>query len=262
MGVRLCTAVAIFTLACTSAPSAPEMPAAVVALADQYENPTAALNASTARVALDRSLAVRGVLEAISGLAFIRDVIDDATSLTQNNLDLSVDVQGTLDAHSACPGWAPGAAPDEALNGFIEVAIGIEASRLQRAFSGRTERCRFVTELAGVSTNGVADMELEIDLGSSLGFGDPTPPILVRATNLSGMVGSVALSLGAQVVSFRFREDDAIETLVDLSTLRPDLSGSALLTLRDDGRWGLRARDGEWVCGSRGSDPCVLDAAP
>jgi hypothetical protein len=245
---------AIGALGCASAPAAPAVPTAVVALADAYEHPSAALTPATARMVVDQTSPQREVLRAISGLRFIRDVVTDATSITDANID-SIEVQGALEARAACPGWDAAAPPDESIDGFIEVSIGIEESRVQRAFSGRATNCRFVTDAQGQRSNVVASMDLEIDLGGSLGLGEPTPPILVRATNLSGTVGNVALAFGPQVVSFRLRTDNSIETLVDMTM------GTALLGLRADGNWSLRARDGAWVCSNTGSGSCVRDTA-
>jgi hypothetical protein len=232
----------------------------VVALADAYEHPSAALTPATARMVVDQTQPQRAVLQAISGLRFIRDVIDNATSITDADID-AVEVQGALDARSACPGWDASAPPDESVDGYIEVSIGIEQSRVQRAFSGRATNCRFVTESQGTRSNAVASMDLEIDLGGSLGFGEPTPPVLVRATNLVGSVGNVALNLGQQVVSFRLREDDSVETLVNMTTLPAGSAGTALISLRVDGNWSLRARDGAWLCNAGGTGSCVVDPA-
>src|SRR5262245_3736122 len=76
MSTRLlvCLAASAALSSCTTAPEAPMMPEAVVALAGQYENVTAPLNASSARAVLDRTAPLRAALEAISGLRFIRDV--------------------------------------------------------------------------------------------------------------------------------------------------------------------------------------------
>jgi hypothetical protein len=260
MAQRLGIVFAISAIGCVSAPQAPAVPTAVVALADAYENPSAALTATTARMVVDQTLPQRELLEVISGLRFVRDVVDNATSISDSDFE-SIEVQGALDARSACPGWDATRTPDESIDGYIEVRIGIEESRVQRAFSGRTTNCRFVTESQGQRSNAVASMDLEIDLGGSLGFGEPTPPILVRATNLSGSVGNVALNLGQQVLSFRLRADDSIETLVDMTTLPPGSAGTALISRRADGNWSLRARDGAWLCNAGGSAACVRDTA-
>ncbi|HKP55133.1 MAG TPA: hypothetical protein VJV78_00355 [Polyangiales bacterium] len=252
--------IAIFVGAtgCVSAPEPPAVPTAVVALAEAYKNPSAALNATTARMVVDQTLSQRQVLSSISGLRFIRDVIANATSIDDSNLD-SVDVRGALDARAACPGWDPTAPADESIDGFIELSIGIEESRVQRAFGGTATNCRFVTQSQGQLQNAQASMDLELDLGGSLGLGEPTPPILVRATNLSGSVGSLALNLGQQVVSFRIGADDTIETLVNMTTLPAGSQGTTLIRLRADGAWSLRARDGAWLCSPGGSTPCVRD---
>jgi hypothetical protein len=204
---------------------------------------------------------VREVLEAISGLGFIRDVVESATSI--DDPDLAVDVDGALDAHAACPGWDATLPADDATNGFIDVTIGVEDTRVQRSFSGHATNCRFVTERSGQRANAVASMDLEVDLGGSLGLGESVPAILVRATNLSGTIGTVPLALGQQVVSFRLLADDSVETLIAMATLPISVAGTALIALRPDGSWSLRARDSEWVCStSGGSAPCVPGVAP
>ena len=254
MGLRLETICAVFAIGCAAAPEAPVAPEAVVALADAYENPTAMLTPATARAVVDRTQPLRGVLEAVRGLQFIRDIVENATSIDDGDIE-SLQVRGALDARAACPGWDD-APPDQSLDGTIEVTIGVEESRVQRAFGGRATNCRFVTEVAGQRSNAVASMELEVDLGGSLGLGEPAPPILVRGTNVSGSVNGVALSLGSQALSFRLLEGGAIETLVDIATLGSGMTGNVLVVLHADGRVSLRARDGDWMCG-QGSTPCT-----
>jgi hypothetical protein len=141
------------------------------------------------------------------------------------------------------------------------VTIGVEETRVQRAFTGRATRCQFETKQAGTSMNVVATMDLQVDLGADIGLGDPAPAILVRATNASGMVDGVALDLAQRVFSFRLDRDRSIETLVDVTTLDSKLRGSVLLALRDDGTWSLRTQRGEWVCENAGSASCMLVSA-
>lgn len=242
----------VFAAGCAAAAEAPPAPEAVVALADEYEEPSATLTAANARAVVDRTQALREVLQAVRGLGFIRDIVENATSIRDVDIE-SVAVRGELDARSACPGWDPATPPDSATDGSIEVTIGVEESRVQRAFAGRATNCRFVTMVAGQVSQGVATMDLEVDLGGSLGFGEPAPPVLVRATNLSGSVGNLALNFGSRVLSFRLLEGGAIDTLVDTSTLGAELSGSVLIALRSDGSVTVEARDGTWTCGEGGA---------
>jgi hypothetical protein len=245
---------------CTGAAETPATPGAVVALADAYDQPTAVLTADSARAVVDRTQALREVLQALRGLQFLRDIVEDATSLSDADIE-SLAVRGALDARTACPGWSDATLPDQATDGSIEVTIGVDASRVQRAFGGRATECRFVTLIAGQRANAVATMVLEVDLGGSLGLGEPTPAILVRATNLSGSVGNVALNLGPEVLSFRLLEDGAIDSLVDTVTLVPGSIGSVLLELSSDGTVTVRGRDGDWACGQGGA-ACTRVAAP
>jgi hypothetical protein len=104
-------------------------------------------------------------------------------------------------------------------------------------------------------------MDIQVDLGRSLGFGDPAPSILVRASNVDGAVDGVPFDLSNAVVSFRLGKDDSVETYVDVAALGLGLTGSVLLTSLGDGSWALRVRDGEWTCAIEGSTPCTFDGA-
>ena len=162
-------------------------------------------------------------------------------------------------------------------NGYVDLLIGVDESRAQRAFTGAVTRCRFVTKLEGQRSEVEASALLEVDLGRTLALGDPVPAILMRATQLSaelsvalelpesteGAWGQLAAALipdglklelesGDRPLSVRIADDDLVETLIDLGT-----SGTVLLGLRDDGRFNVRGSDGAWDCDSEGDLACV-----
>lgn len=233
------------------------MPEEVEALAAQYDSAAASLDANTAQTVFMQTLPLQTVLGSFTGLRFVRDVIDNATAITPDAAS-ALDIQGTIDAHAPCPGWNGHASAEDTSQGFVDVAIGVDATRVQRAFSGHATRCRFVTQQAGTNLNVDATMDLQVDLGGDIGFGETAPAILIRATNASGSIDGAALDLQQRVFSFRLDRDGSIETLVELTPLVPTLHGSVLLALRNDGRWSLRTRHGEWVCDSAGSASCML----
>ncbi len=246
--------------ACVSAPEPPPEPREVGALAAAYASPSATLEPAVMGTVLMQSTTTRTALEALSGLRFVRDVVQDATSATSDTTDFDLEVQGSALAHAACPGWDDDSV-ERPEDGYIEVTIGIENSRVQRAFAGRATNCKFTTLRAGQRATVVATMNLQLDLGSDIELGETATALLVRATNVSGTIDGVPLGLGSQVFSFRFAEDDAIETLIDLGPMQLGLTGTCLLALRPNGVWALKTRTGEWTCGSAGSGPCALDPA-
>jgi hypothetical protein len=246
-------------MGCAAAPEPPPTPQAVVQLSQRYERLTASMDAATARDLIDRRLPQYAALEALKSLAFLRDVIADATSPETEDAAQTFDVQGSLEVHAPCPGWDADEGSDEA--GFIELVIGVDASRVQRAFTGRAENCRFVAKHSGHKENVTASMELELDLGHSLGLGEPVPALLIRAeevsAELSDSVGELQLGEPSEVLSLRVVDAERLEMLIELDSLDIDRHGSFLLALREDGRVGVRGRDGEWVCGRKRGDPCV-----
>jgi hypothetical protein len=248
-------ALAASVSACSPLPAPPPMPQEVAALAAQYDAAAAKLDPQTARTIFMQTQPLQKVLSSFTGLLFFRDVIDNATSVDPDSA-IALDVQGTIDAHAPCPGWS-----DDKSQGFIDVTLGVEATRVQRAFIGHATQCHFVTQQAGTTLNVVATMDLQVDLGSDIGLGDTAPAVLVRATNVSGAVDGLALDLAGQVVSFRLDRDSAIETLVDLTPFHLSVQGSVLLVLQSDGTWSLRTRSGEWICDSAGSAPCMAGPA-
>lgn len=256
--------VSFFTIAavgCAAAPEPPATPKAVVRLSERYERLTASIDEATARDIVDRQLPQRAALETLKSLAFLRDVIADATSSQTQAAAETIDVQGSLEVHAACPGWDADDGSSDAEAGFVEMVIGVDASRVQRAFTGRAEDCRFVAEHRGHEENVTASMELELDLGHSLGLGEPVPALLIRAvavsTELAGAPGVLELDDAAQVLSVRVVNDERLETLLELESLDIGQGGTCLLALREGGRVGVRGRDGEWVCGRKRSDPCL-----
>jgi len=240
-------------MACNSAPEPPPLPAAVLQLAERYEGVTATMDEPTARRALDHMAALHADLAPYRGLFFLRTVIEDATSAAESQTEVPVDLQGSLLVHAPCPGWTAATEPDPA-DGFIQLAIGVEESRAQRAFAGFVEACRFVSGGQGLSLTG----HLEIDLGTSLGLGEPVPPLLVRATGVTLSWSAPARVVQLPELHFRLRDDGTLERLVELGALGVGLTGSAIVSAHADGTLGLRVREGEWVCGIDRSQPCAL----
>jgi hypothetical protein len=249
---------AVLALACTSAPEPPPEPAEVSALAAEYARPSASLAPAATASVLERVQPTRSVLAALSGLRFVREVIIDATTATSDSTDLALDVQGSVLARAACPG-AQGDADAGVQRGYLEVTIGVEASHVQRAFVGHARGCKFVTVSMGQRLTVIATMDFQIDLGADLKLGEPVDSLLIRATNVSGTIDGVALGLDQEVFSFRFGEDDSIETLIELAPLSLGLSGTCLLALQPDGAWVLGTRQGRWTCDGAGRTQCVLD---
>lgn len=207
----------------------------------------------TARRVLDQMSALSSDIAPYRGLFFLRTVIEDATAVAESQTEVPVDLQGSLLVHAPCPGWTAATEPDPA-DGFIQLAIGVEGSRAQRAFGGFVESCRFVSGGQGLSLDG----NLELDLGESLGLGEPVPPLLVRATAVTLTWATPARVVQLAELHFRLRDDGTMERLVELGELGAGISGSAILAAHADGTLGLRVREGEWVCGIDRSQPCVL----
>jgi hypothetical protein len=192
-----------------------------------------------------------------------------------------LDVQGTISVHAPCPGWESTASAEDTDTGYVELTIGIDDSRVQRAFSGEASDCRFVANLAGERAKVQASMKLEVDIGHSLGLGEQVPPLLVRVSALTAELSTTlpaVLSSGLEAtlsevlapdgiklaldstgapVSLRIGGEDLIETLVELDPLDPTSGGTVLLGLRDDGSASVRGRNSTWDCRSDGSVQCV-----
>lgn len=267
---------------CTVAPEPPEAPHAVVQLSERYESPTASLDQLAAQQLWDESIPSYTELKTLAGLSFVREVI--ARALTTRAIDasaLELDVQGALAIHAECPGWEPRASTQGVETGYVDLIIGVDDSRVQRAFAGSVTACRFIANLGGERAQVQASMQLEVDLGHSLALGDPVPVILLSASQLSAAVSvhlspglsnsvlalladelapeGVKLELGTtgKRLSLRIAGEDIVETLVDLDPLDLRTRGTVLLGLRDDGSLNLRGRDGAWSCGGDGSAVCV-----
>jgi hypothetical protein len=244
-------ALALAVGSCSSAPSPPVLPEEVLTLADRYDHPTATLDPLKVRAILDQTAAEGARVEPFAGLRFIRDIIGNASNGTAAQQDLSVEVRGSVAAHAPCPG------DDAAPSGALDLVIGIERSRGQRALTGRASECRFVVTEAERNVSVVVTADVQIDVGGPFALDDPPPPsLLVRATHISGSIAGAPFSFPEDVVHFRLRADGGIETLLDLGPLGG--SGSGVLELRKDGVVALRVSDGAWVCGAKTSGPCDL----
>ena len=281
---HLCGYVAAYVLGsygCTIAPEPPPPPRAVVQLSERYDQPTADVDQRIAEQIFDDPVPNYTALKTLAGLSFVRDVI--ARALQTPDLDetaRTLDVQGTIAIHAPCPGWEPMEATEQAEAGFVDVIIGVDDSRVQRAFMGTVTACRFTANLGGERVKVQASMLLEVDLGRSVALGEPVPVILMRATQLSAKLlvhltrdaspGLWSLSealapdgLGVDLdsvdrsLSLRIADDDLVETLIDVGSLDLGTDGTILLGFRDDGSFNLRGRDSAWTCGSDGGLACV-----
>lgn len=242
-----------------SAPEPPPTPRAILRLSERYEHLTASLDRATAERIVERRPPQFDALEALAGLTFLRDVLSDVNLSAADGTDLPIEVQGSLRVHAPCPGWEPSDAqrPDESETGFVELTLGVDGSRVQRAFTGTASHCKFAAERWGRRATVRVSMTLEVDLGHSFVPGDPLPPLLLHASEVR--IESYASDLGKPPNEFSVRmdSDEVLETLIDLETLNLGQSGTFLLALREDGRSRLRGRDDAWLCGHLRSDPCV-----
>lgn len=250
-------ALALSALACAPAPEAPKPPAAVIALAQAYETPTASLDPSSVRAVLERASPSLETLAVFAGLSLVREIARDASSSIDTDRDYLLDLQGTLRSRTPCPGDGGGASRVED-DGLIRLTIGVDRSRIQRAFSGRAERCRYATEVDGAAVDVTVSAGLELDVGRALGLGEPLPQaVLVRASELSADIkGDIVAHPEHPLLHFKLGEDGTLETLLDLADL--GLSGTAVLIVRADQRLGVRVEEGEWICGPTPSEPCAL----
>jgi hypothetical protein len=245
--------------ACMSAPEPPPTPRGILQLSERYDHLTADLDRVTAQRIVDRRPPEYDALEALAGLTFLRDVLSDVGLSAADGTDLPIEVQGTLSVHAPCPGWEPkdGSRPDEAETGFVELTLGVDGSRVQRAFTGAASRCKFAADRLGRRAAVTVSMALEVDLGHSFVPGEPLPPLLVHASDVR--ISKAGGDLGGSTKEFSVRMDagDVLETLIELESLGLGRTGTFLLALREDGRSRLRGRDDAWLCGRQRSEPCV-----
>jgi hypothetical protein len=241
-----------------SAPEPPPTPRAVVQLSKRYEHLTASLDRVTAQRIVDRPLPQSAALEALAGLTFLRDVLTDVRLSDAERTDLPmIEVQGSLSVHAACPGWEPSDVREKTKTGFVELTLGVDGSRVQRAFTGMAIGCKFVADRGSRHAAVSVSMELEVDLGHSFVPGEQLPPLLVNASDARIESDGFDLGKSAEEFSVRVNADDVLETLIDLETLDLGQTGTFLLALREDGRLRLRGRDDAWLCGRSRSQPCV-----
>jgi hypothetical protein len=237
---------------CAAPPEPPPVPPGVVELALRYDNATATIDAASARRLADAMVNLKASIGPYTGLFFVRSVVEDATKAAESQTELPVDVQGSLFVHAPCPGWDAAVEPTPA-DGFIELTIGVDGSRAQRAFAGNARACRFVSNLVGMSL----EAQLELDVGDRLRLGDPLPPMLVRATNVT-LTSSSGQMTQLPELHFRLRDAGVIELLVDLGPLGLGLAGTAVVAFYTDGSLALRVREGAWTCAADWSQPCAL----
>lgn len=231
------------------------MPTEVQALTTLYEHPTATLDPEAVRQILDRSDELLETITPLTGLHFVRDVVDDAVTGVSNNLDLSIDVQGQVDARAPCRLPNEDAIADP---GTIALTLGVADSSVQRAFTGDARACRVLVEQTAGTLPITISAQLQVDLGAPLTLGSALPEsILVRAADLTLARDDAQPTRASSAVSVRLYADGSSETLVFLEELDLGLRGTALIVVRADGARGVRGQDGSWLCGDDAQRTCA-----
>jgi hypothetical protein len=249
----LAVCLGLFAAGCAQAPEPPAPLEDLSALALSYDHPTARLPGEQVR---DFVLAARQYLqisELLTGLRFTRTLISETSAgLGANTAVEDLSISGVVHASVPCFGDEPMRTLDAATNGKLSATLGVQGSRLKRAFDGEFERCVFRVEPALVAPQRVSvSARVVADLGADLGIGDEfTGPLLMKLRDItgesSGGLGDFQLDSGE--FHFRLRDDGAIDTLVDGAMFGLGETGSVLLSLRVDGTISLRDSLGEWSC--------------
>jgi hypothetical protein len=243
---------------CAVAPSPAQTPPPLAELEDQYDHPTAVISESVARQVI--ALAPRYTSTQALALRFLPATLRQvsASPVGEGMGTPGSGLQGSVSVHAVCPGDGTSKSQDEAVDGSIDIALGVEDSSIKRTFSARAKACRFQGRPPGTVTVTGAFV---VDMGFDVPLDHLTPQfLLMEGTKVSATIDLAHLPtapLALDRLDLRLMADGTTELRLDLSRLGVGPLGAAILAFHPDGAIGLRVRNGEWVCGSKVA-PCVL----
>ena len=232
-------------VACGGAADIPDTPD-LRQLIQDYEAPTASLNATSAAQTLQTSPALD---ELSAGFHAAHDVLDrdvnQASTTSSGSAGSRIRLQGSIGLQIRCPGDADQPSLDESANGSIAITLAIADTKIRRSFGGDAKHCVLQGTRVGRTVRVELDGAVAFDLGGDLGIGQRWSGNL-----LASLPGTLTVEGHEFHTISGLLSDGVFQYLVkvDGGTVVLQLGGDDVVTVRDG--------NGTWFC--REGQPCAL----
>jgi hypothetical protein len=231
-------------LACAGEAGIPELPS-LAQLSREYDRPTAALQQSRVRSAIDSLPELQRLLAAFRSTATVLEGVDAAQRPASQQTGEGIRLRGSLHVTLRCPGDIARPDYDEARNGSVLLTLGVQRSAILRNVGGNASDCHLNGTLAGVSVGVTLDGPVDFDLGQNIPLGQSWSGTRwlvavggsIRVEDVS--FDNVSARIGPEAVEHLQRLADGTSVVLSAS--------SSAVTLRD--------ADATWSCDTEGG-PC------
>ena len=159
----LCSAL----FACAGAAEIPDIPDLAI-LQDQYNHPTAELDATTAVTALNEMPSLSELAAGFRAAGYIQSGVEQGGSQGAQGTSSRLRVQGSINVNVRCPGDA--FQPAYGANGTVDLTIAVEKNQIKRTIGGQATRCILRGNLLAQDVRVELDGPLAIDFGKDIGL--------------------------------------------------------------------------------------------
>lgn len=225
-------------LACGGAATIPDTPD-LSELQDEFKNPTAALDETTAGQALLQMPSLRQLQAGFRAAGGTTDNIDAANDQAASGSGSRLNIQGSIKVTVRCPGALD--VPSYGSNGTIDLTIGVERNLIKRGVGMMANECVLHGDAYGMPVKVTIDGPILMDLGRDLGLRQRwVGRLLMLVVGTIDIDGLVLDNLAARWTS------DTFEYLYRL----PDSQGGGwvIAAVTSDGTVSIRDREVTWSC--------------
>jgi len=237
-----CFLLALSATACGGAADIPDTPD-MRALIQNYERPTASLDAAGIQSAVDSTPNLHELAAGFQAAQYVMEDVDYASTSADHG-GSRVRLQGSVGLSIRCPGNRSAPVYDERINGSLSLTLAIAENRIRRSFAGQANACVLEGTLAGQPARIVLEGQLLFDVGTDIGVGQRWTGQLLASLPGELRVGDYTF----QSISGRF-DQGRFQHLVQLS------DGSTVVIEVSDSRFTVRDSTGVWFCDE--GEPCA-----
>lgn len=204
---------------------------------DEFENPTAALDETTAGQALLQMPSLSQLSAGFRAAGIATDGVDSADQQAASGSGSRLNIQGSIKVTVRCPGNLD--VPAYGSNGTLDLTLGVERNLIKRGVRMMANECVLRGDAFGEAVRVEVDGPILMDLGRDLGLRQRwVGRLLMVIVGTIDVDGVVLDNLAARWT------DEQFEYLYRL----PDGSGWVIAAVTSDGAVSIRDRKATWSC--------------
>jgi len=222
-------------VACSGAAEIPDTPD-LQDLAEAYESPTAALDATTVVSTLNQMPKLSELVAAFRATGLTTDAVNESSADATSGSTKNLRFQGGIHVTIRCPGEL--ADPNYDANGSIALTLGVKENLIKRGIGGTADHCVLRGVQLGQPIRVEIDGPFALDLGRDLGLRQRWSGRLLMY--MSGTISTPSLTLSR--LSARW-DQDQLEYLYEGTDGR-----TVVAVVTSDGQISIKDSGGNWGC--------------